>query len=101
MSIDIAQRRGLAIFLLVSAVLLGAAVLDEVSYRQQDADFRKAIDNRFVEQSLKVGAWVMDRKCVAEHIGMQVEDLPSYRMTKKRLLELANISCPDQAGEAK
>jgi hypothetical protein len=101
MSIDTAQRRGLAIFLLVSAVLLGAAVLDEVSYRQQDADFRKAIDNRFVEQSLKVGAWVMDRKCVANHIGMQVEDLPSYKMTKKRLLELANIPCPEQAGEAR
>lgn len=101
MSIDTASRRGLAIFLLVSAALLGAAVLDEVSYQQQDADFREAIDNRFAEQSLKVGAWVMDRKCVAEHIGMQVEDLPSYKMTKEHLLEFANISCPDQLGEAK
>ena len=100
MSIDTAQRRGLAIFLLVSAVLLGAAVLDEVSYQQQNKDFRETIDQRFSDQSLKVGAWVMDRKCVAERIGMQIEDLPSYRMTKERLLELANMPCPDQPGEA-
>ena len=79
MSIETASKRGLAIFLLLTAAILGAAVLDELSYNQQSAAFRKAIDDRFVEQSLKVGAWVMDREYVADKIGMEVEDLPSYK----------------------
>jgi hypothetical protein len=84
MSIETASKRGLAIFLLLTAAILGAAVLDELSYNQQSAEFKKAIEDRFVEQSLKVGAWVMDRETVAGKIGVKVEDLPSHQMTQQR-----------------
>lgn len=84
MSIKTVTQRGLAIFMLFTAAILGAAVLDEISYNQQSGEFKQAIEDRFVEQSLKVGAWVMDRETVAGKIGMEVEDLPSHQMTQQR-----------------
>jgi hypothetical protein len=84
MSIETVSKRGLAIFLLLTAAILGAAVLDEISYNQQSAEFKKAIEDRFVEQSLKVGAWVMDRETVAGKIGMDVTELPSHQLTLQR-----------------
>ena len=84
MSIETVSKRGLAIFLLLTAAILGAAVLDEISYNQQSAEFKKAIEDRFVEQSLKVGAWVMDRETVAGKIGMDVTELPSHQRTLQR-----------------
>jgi hypothetical protein len=94
MSIEAASRKGLAVFLIISAAILGSAVLDEVSYQQQNERFSKIIENKFIEQSLKVGAWVMDRKCVAEYIGLDVTTLPSYRRTDGAILELASgIEC--------
>jgi hypothetical protein len=94
MSIESASRKGLAVFLIISAALLGSAVLDEVNYRQQHERFSKAIEKKFIEQSLKLGAWVMDRECVAEYIGLDVTTLPSYRRTDGAVLELASgIEC--------
>jgi hypothetical protein len=94
MSIESASRKGLAIFLIISVALLGSAVLDEVNYRQQHERFSKIIENKFIEQSLKVGAWVMDRECVAEFIGLDVTTLPSYKRTDQAILELASeIEC--------
>ncbi len=88
MSIELASRRGLAVFLLISASLLGAAILDEVSYHQQSHEFMRAIDARFIEQSLKVGAWAMDRECVAHHIGLDLAQLPSYQKTDENLRQI-------------
>lgn len=94
MSIETTSRRALAVFLVVSAALLGSALLDEVSYHKQDSEFRKALEAKFIEQSLKVGAWVMDRKCVAEHIGLDETSLPSYKRTDAAVIELARgIKC--------
>ena len=94
MSIESASRKGLAIFLIISAALLGSALLDQVAYQQQSERFSKVIETKFSEQSLKVGAWVMDRKCVAEHIGMDETSLPSYKRTDKKTAELASgIKC--------
>jgi len=84
MSIETASRRGFAIILLLTAAILGAAVLDEISYNQQSAEFERAIEDRFTEQSLKVGAWVMDREIVAGKIGVKVENLPSHQLTQQR-----------------
>jgi hypothetical protein len=94
-SIETTPRKALAVFLLVSVTLVGAAVLDEVSYHQQDSKFREAIEAKFTEQSLKVGAWVLDRKCVAAHIGLDVTTLPSYKLSDGRTLEAATgrIKC--------
>jgi hypothetical protein len=94
MSIESALSKGLAVFLIISAAILGSAVLDEVAYQQQNERFSKIIENKFIEQSLKLGAWVMDRECVAEYIGIDVTTLPSYRRTDQAILELASgIEC--------
>ena len=94
MSIESASRKGLAVFLVIFAAILGSAVLDEVSYRQHSERLIKVIENKFIEQSLKLGAWVMDRECVAEYIGLDVTTLPSYRRTDGAILELASgIEC--------
>jgi hypothetical protein len=74
--------------------LLGAAVLDSIQYDTLTADTKAEIDRKFKEQSLKLGAWVMDRECVSEHIGMDVTTLPSYKRTDDKTLELASgIEC--------
>jgi len=95
MSIDTASRKGLAAFLIISAAILGAALLDEVMYHQQSEKFSDVVENKFKEQSLKLGAWVMDRECVAKYIGLDVTTLPSYRRTDEKTIELASgIECP-------
>jgi len=69
-------------------------VLQEVTYQQQTVRLSKVIENKFIEQSLKLGAWVMDRECVSEYIGLDVTTLPSYRRTDVAILELASgIEC--------
>ena len=94
MSIESASRKGLAVFLIISSALLGSAVLDEAMYNQQSEKFSEVIENKFKEQSLKLGAWVMDREGVAEYIGLDVTTLPSYRRTDEKTLELASgIKC--------
>jgi hypothetical protein len=94
MSIESASRKGLAVFLIISAAILGSAVLDELTYQQQNERLSKVIENKFMEQSLKIGAWVMDRECVSEYIGLDVTTLPSYRRTDEKTLELASgIEC--------
>ena len=94
MPIESAARKSVAVLLIISAALLGSALLDQVAYQQQSERFSKVIETKFSEQSLKVGAWVMDRKCVAEHIGMNETSLPSYRRTDDKTLELASgIEC--------
>jgi hypothetical protein len=95
MSIKTASRKALAAFLIISAAILGAALLDEAMYHQQSEKFSDVVENKFKEQSLKLGAWVMDRECVAKHIGLDVTTLPSYRRTDQAILELASgIECP-------
>ena len=95
MSIESASRKGLAVFLIISAAILGSAVLDEVAYQQQSEKFSEVVENKFKEQSLKLGAWVMDRECVAKYIGLDVTTLPSYRRTDRAILESASgTECP-------
>jgi hypothetical protein len=95
MSIESASRKGLAVFLIISTAILGSAVLDEVAYQQQNERLSKVIENKFIEQSLKLGAWVMDRECVSKYIGLDVTTLPSYKRTDEKTLELASgIECP-------
>jgi hypothetical protein len=88
MSIKTGVRKGLAVVLLISGAWLGAGILDEISYRKQSHEFMRAIDARFIEQSLKVGAWAMDRECVAHHIGLDLAQLPSYQKTDENLRQI-------------
>jgi hypothetical protein len=83
---------GVLILYIVS--ILGAAVLDSVQYDTITANTKDEIDRKFKEQSLKLGAWVMDRECVSEHIGLDVTSLPSYKRTDDKILELTSgIEC--------
>ena len=79
MSIETVTRRSAAVILTILAAIVGAAWLDELSYQEQNAEFSKVLEERFVKQSLKTGAWVMDREHVAKKIGMPVTELPSYQ----------------------
>lgn len=81
MVIEHKPRPVLALILVGVASLLGAAVLDHIANDEQDAQIMVAIEQRFVEHSLKTGAWSMDRRCVAEYIGLDETTLPSYKRT--------------------
>jgi len=82
------------VLILYTVAILGAAVLDRIQYDTLTANTKAEIDRKFTEQSLKLGAWVMDRECVAEYIGIDVTTLPSYRRTDNKTLELASgIEC--------
>jgi hypothetical protein len=82
MSID-AKKKILSIALLIAAPIFGAAILDGIAYRQQADEFSEAIETRFIQQSLKVGAWVMDREYVAEWVGIDVDKLPSHQIQQQ------------------
>jgi len=85
----------LAIVLVIHlASLLGAAALDKMQYDIITKETNIEIDHKFKEQSLKLGAWVMDRECVSAFIGLDVTTLPSYRRTDEATLELTSgIEC--------
>lgn len=83
MSIETASRKSLSILLIVFSAMLGAAVLDEISYNRLDATMQRSIEDRFKHHSTKVGAWVMDRQYVTEKIGVEVESLPSYQWAQQ------------------
>ena len=83
-----------AVLVIHIASLLGAAVLDKIQYDTITETTNAEINRKFKEQSLKLGAWVMDRECVSEYIGLDVTTLPSYRRTDSAVLELASgIEC--------
>lgn len=74
----------LAVVLAVNAVsILGAAILDSIQYDTITKDTDAELDRRFQERSTKMGAWVMDRDCITEHIGFPIEELPSYKWAKQ------------------
>lgn len=74
----------LAVVLAVNAVsILGAALLDGMQYDKITKNTDAEIDRKFQERSTKIGAWVMDRDCIAKHIGFPVEDLPSYKWAQQ------------------
>ena len=83
MSIEVAFRKALAVFLIISASILGSAVLDEINFNTIAANTAAELDRRFQERSTKIGAWVMDRECITEHIGYPIEDLPSYQWAQQ------------------
>ena len=75
----------IAVVLVINAAtIIGAAVLDRMQYNTITADTAAKMDQRFKEQSTQLGAWVMDRECITEHIGFPVEGLPSYQWAQKR-----------------
>jgi len=76
-------RQTMAGFLVLAAALIGAFALDEIYYKRQDAAFSEAIEDRFFEQSVKTGAWILDRQHVADKIGIEIESLPSYQRAMK------------------
>ena len=83
MSIEVASRKALAVFLIIVAAILGSAVLDEIQFNTITENTDAKMDKRFKERSTKIGAWVMDREYVTEHIGIPVESLPSYQWAKQ------------------
>ena len=87
MSIESVFRKGAAVFLIVVAAILGAAVLDEIHFNKITSKTAAELDRRFQERSTKIGAWVMDREIVTEHIGFPVEDLPSHQWAKQHKQE--------------
>ena len=72
-----------AVLVIHIASLLGAAVLDSLQYETITANTKAEIDRKFKERSTKIGAWVMDRDCIAEHVGFPVEELPSYKWAQQ------------------
>ena len=74
----------LAVVLVINALsILGAALLDKLQFDTITANTHTEIDRRFKERSTKIGAWVMDRDCITEHIGFPIEDLPSYKWAQQ------------------
>ncbi len=78
----------LAVILAINAVsILGAAILDSRQYNTITKDTDAELDRRFQERSTKIGAWIMDRECITEHIGFPIEELPSYKLQQQNKQE--------------
>lgn len=78
----------LAVILVINAVsIIGAALLDKAQYDTITEKTEARMDQRFKERSTQIGAWIMDRECITEHIGFPVEDLPSYKWAQKHKQE--------------
>ena len=84
---DSTYKKALAVFLTVSAAVMGAAILDEIAFHRMDDDVAAAIEQRFKARSTKIGAWVMDRAMVTEMVGIPIESLPSYQWAEQHKRE--------------
>jgi hypothetical protein len=78
----------IAVVLAINAVsLIGAMLLDKMQYTAITESTEARLEQRFRERSTQIGAWVMDRECITEHIGFPVGELPSYKWAQKHKQE--------------